>query len=378
LTNDGVSLVADMLSVAPQLKILATSRLRLNVQGEQLYPVPGMRAPDMATAVAWQQPADAEGYSALQLFAQTAHRADPNFRLTAANLLDVARICYLVDGLPLGIELAAGWLALLSPAEIAEEIARSLDFLETEQRDVPERQRSLRSVFDYTWDLLSEAERGIFARLSIFSGGFSREAAQAVAGAGLRDLMGLVTKSLLWRGENGRYQIHELLRQYARERLDADPDLVALTRDRFIAYFTDFLEKQGEQLKGAGQEAAIALLEADEENCRLAWLWAAQRGDFARVLAGLEGLILFYVSRSIYASLGLLLKRPLLPPPPPPWPAAPCSRCWPPAPGAWPTTSAARNRARWPAAPCSLSSPRGRSAISASSTPCSLCPTPGT
>jgi predicted ATPase/DNA-binding SARP family transcriptional activator/tetratricopeptide (TPR) repeat protein len=309
LAGDGPLFLADMLAAAPRLKILTTSRLRLNVQGEQLYLVPGMHLPDMATAVAWQQPADAEGYSAIQLFTQTARRADPNFRLTTENVLDVVRICHLVDGLPLGIELAAGWLALLSPAEIAEEIARSLDFLETEQRDVPERQRSLRSVFNYTWDLLSEAERRIFARLSIFSGGFSREAAQAVAGAGLRDLMGLVTKSLLWRGENGRYQVHELLRQYAHERLAADPDLSAQTRDHFIAYFTEFLQAQGEQLKGSGQEAAITLLELDEENCRLAWQWAAQGGDFARVLAGLEGLILFYVSRSIYASLGLLLRE---------------------------------------------------------------------
>lgn len=309
LAGDGPPLVAEMLAAAPRLKLLTTSRLRLNVQGEQLYPVPGMRLPDMATAVAWQQPADAEGYSAIQLFAQSARRVAPDFRLAADNLLDVTRICRLVDGLPLGIELAAGWLALLSPAEIAEEIARSLDFLETEQRDVPERQRSLRSVFNYTWDLLSETERRIFAQLSIFSGGFSREAAQAVAGAGLRDLMGLVTKSLLWRGENGRYQIHELLRQYAHERLAADPTLAAQTHDRFIAYFTEFLQTQGVQLKGAGQEAAIALLEADEENCRLAWQWAAQQGDFARVLAGLEGLILFYVSRSLYSGLVSLLRE---------------------------------------------------------------------
>ncbi|MBK8988958.1 MAG: AAA family ATPase [Chloroflexi bacterium] len=308
LEQNGALLVADMVAAAPRLKVLTTSRLRLNVQGEQLYPVPGMRAPDRETAAAWRQPTDAESYSAVQLFAQSARRAAPDFRLSPDNWLDVARICSLVDGLPLGIELAAGWLALLSPAEIADEIARSLDFLETEQYDVPQRQRSLRSVFNYTWDLLSEAERLTFAQLSIFSGGFSREAAQAVAGASLRDLMGLVTKSLLWRGENGRYQIQELLRQYAHERLIAQPDLAAQTADRFSAYFTELLQRQGEQIKGAGQQAAIAQLEPDEENCRAAWLWAAQQGEYMRVLNALDGLLLFYLSRSLYSSLGSLMR----------------------------------------------------------------------
>src|SRR5690606_8111449 len=135
--------------------------------------------------------ADAEealhGYSAVELFLQGARQVRPGFEMGDADLPHVAHICRLVEGMPLGLLLAAAWIEVLTPAEIAAEIQRSLDFLETGLRDVPERQRSIRAVFDHSWRLLDEREREVFAALSVFRRGFTREAAWEVCGAELRD-----------------------------------------------------------------------------------------------------------------------------------------------------------------------------------------------
>ncbi|MCP4589222.1 MAG: hypothetical protein GY842_00620, partial [bacterium] len=225
----GGDLVTDILKTAPDVKVLATSRARLNVQGEQLFPVAGMNFPAKDTLE------QAAQYSAIKLFLGSARRVQPDFELTPANLADVARICRLVQGMPLGILLAAGWIEMLTPAEIAAEIGTSLDFLETDVRDVPARHRSMRAVFDHSWNLLTERERQVLHGLSVFRGGCTREAAQEITGASLRELMALVRKSLLHRASGGRYEMHELLRQYSAERLDQSPTESEAVRDRHSA-----------------------------------------------------------------------------------------------------------------------------------------------
>jgi predicted ATPase len=142
----------------------------------------------------------------------------------------VARICQLVDGLPLGIELAAAWAHVLSCREIADQIERNLDFLAVSRCDVPERHRSMRAVFDHSWHLLSEDERRVLSRLSLFRGGCTREAAEHVASATLAVLSSLIAKSLLRRTEAGRYDLHELVRQYAQEHLRAAGEEPAVRR----------------------------------------------------------------------------------------------------------------------------------------------------
>jgi predicted ATPase/DNA-binding SARP family transcriptional activator len=292
--RDGVGLVTDILKAASDVKVLATSRARLNVQGEHLFPVAGMEFPDRETAE------DAVQYSAVQLFLTSARRAQPRFELTADNLTDMARICRLVEGMPLGIELAAGLVQMLTPAEIATEISQSLDVLETELRDVPARQRSMRATFDHSWRLLTERERGVFQGLSVFRGGFTREAAGRVTGATLRDLMALVDKSLLHRTSTGRYEVHELLRQYAAEKLDRSPVASEAARDRYNAYYTAALQGWGEDSKGPRQQTALAEIEADAENARAAWNWAVGRGQVERLDQAVEGLCLFYEWRWRY------------------------------------------------------------------------------
>ena len=290
--RDGVGLVTDILQTAPEVKVLSTSRARLNVQGEHLFRLAGMDFPD------WETPEDALEYSAVKLFLQSARRARPGFELEADDPKYISRICRLVGGMPLGILLAAAWLEMLSPAEIAAEIEASLDFLETDLRDVPERQRSMRAVFDHSWSLLITGERAVMQALSVFRGGFTREAAQKVTGATLRELRALVDKSLLGRDPAGRYGIHELLRQYAAEQLEkvtADKEAV---QDRHCVYYADFLQGREADLTGAGQKQALAEIGAEIENVRAAWDWAVALGKVEELDRSLESLAEFYRIRA--------------------------------------------------------------------------------
>jgi predicted ATPase/class 3 adenylate cyclase len=290
--RDSVSLVSDILQTAPGVKVLSTSRARLNVEGEQRFHLAGMAFPD------WETAEDAADYSAVKLFLQSARRARPGLELEADDLKYIARICRLVRGMPLGIRLAAAWVELLTPQEIAAEIGEGLDFLETDLSDVPERQRSVRAVFDYTWNLLTGREQEVFQQLSVFRGGFTREAGQQVTGASLRELMALVDKSLLQRAPTGRYEVHEILRGYAEEKLDQEPAAGEAARDRHCAYYTAALQGWEADLKGPRQRAALAEMDAEIENARAAWEWAAEQGQAERLDRALEGLCLFYWRRS--------------------------------------------------------------------------------
>jgi predicted ATPase len=182
---DGTGLVTQILQVAPGLKIVATSRERLKLRDEQLFHLSGIDFPTPKTLEA------AAETSAVKLFVDSARRVQPDFTLESDDLAQIAEICRLVQGMPLAILLAAAWVELLTPAEIAAELGQSLDFLESEWQDVPNRHHSMRAVFDHSWGLLSEPERETFQQLSVFRGGFTRQAAQEVAGASLKNLRDL-------------------------------------------------------------------------------------------------------------------------------------------------------------------------------------------
>ena len=185
-TPRAVSVVAALLQRAPGVKILVTSREKLNLPGEQIYGIYGMEI-GTATALAM-----AEAAASVQLFVQRARRVQPGFTLTAKNLPALVRICHLVEGMPLGLELAAAWVEMLTLAEIAQEIEQSLDFLQVDWPQMPARQRSMCGVFEWSWHLLSDAERQLLRQLAIFRGGFTRTAAEQVAGASLRLLTSLL------------------------------------------------------------------------------------------------------------------------------------------------------------------------------------------
>lgn len=292
ISDENIKLIIDIISIANELDILVTSRSILNLQGEQLYPLAGMNIP--TGDVEHMALADWQKYSALQLFIQCAQRAHPGFELEEHNMHPVVRICQTLQGMPLAIELAATWLEVLTVDEIAEEILRSLDFLETDQRDIPQRQRSIRAVFETTMKHLTPKEQDIFRRLSIFQGGFSREAAKSVADANLRDLANLTRKSLLQHDEHGRYKSHELLRQYGFEMLTQDVDAWWDVRDRQGSYYASFLTSMRKQTYGSGQIIALRSIDQEIENINLAWQWMIIQREYERMWQVILGVIPYF------------------------------------------------------------------------------------
>ncbi|MCH7844791.1 MAG: adenylate/guanylate cyclase domain-containing protein, partial [Acidobacteria bacterium] len=199
--DGAAAIVAEILKAAPNVTVVATSRSKLNLTGETVLSLAGLET-------TWDQPDEAMQASGAQLFLETANRSNPGFVIESDDLDALAEILRLTGGMPLGILLAAAWVDMLPIAEIAVEIGKSADFLETEMGDIPDRQRSIRAVFDYSWALLSPEERATFMALSVFRGGFSREAAESAAGASLRSLASLVSKSLLTANpDTGRYEV---------------------------------------------------------------------------------------------------------------------------------------------------------------------------
>jgi predicted ATPase len=311
--GNGSELVTAILEAAPKVKVLVTSRAALRVRAENLFPVTGMAYPERTTGgEAEAAREDPTAYSALRLFVQSARRVVPDFDLGSDNLPEVIGICRLVAGMPLGILLASAWVRMLSPGEIAAQLKTGLDLLETDLHDVPERQRSMRAVFDHSWGLLTEGQRAVMQALSVFRRGFTLEAAGAVAGASLRDLLSLLDRSLVEPGDGGRYQIHELLRQYAADRLrrahklcraeklDQPPGAYKAAKDRHAAYYAAALEKWGEELKGPRQREVWPEMDVEIDNARAAWDWAAEQGDVDLLSQAMEGLGRFYERRSRY------------------------------------------------------------------------------
>ena len=292
LLND-LGLLSEILQAAPSVKIVATSRARLNLQGETLAVIEGMDFPEEVTA-------DPAKFAAVQLFVQSARRSKPGFELKPADYAPVAEICRMVRGMPLGIELAAAWVEMLSVGEIASEVAANLDFLETEAQDAPERHRSLRAVFDHSWALLTDEEKQAFARLAVFRGSFSRQAGQTVTGATLRQLMALVNKSLIRRDpDTGIYQIHEMMRQYADQKLDQTGEGPAIRRQHSEHYIRALVRLR-KDLSGVRQLEAHAEIAADLDNIRAAWLWAAEEGAGEPLAESIHPLGIFFDMRAQY------------------------------------------------------------------------------
>lgn len=289
----GANLLSDILANAPDVTLLVSSREKLRLRGEQIYEVQGMRLPDKSTPLD-----DLSQFPVIQLFMQSARRNAPDFELTEEDKAAVVRICELVQGLPLGVELAASWLEMMPPAEIVQEIEQSLDFLETDLRDVPERHRSMRAVFDYSWNLMLDDERDIFMKLSIFRGGFEREAAQKITGANLRMLNYLVNKSLLQRDPGGRYRLHKLLRQYAEERFKAHPDYDNCYAAHSL-YYGEFMEKIQGAFNSKNELMAVRKIDSEIENLRVAWNWAIQHQKWDALDKVLHSMMLFFLAESM-------------------------------------------------------------------------------
>jgi len=291
LTEPGVEVLADLLANAPRLKLLATSRESLGLHSEWVYAVQGLPIPDSSYAEGGAQ------HTSVELFLQRARRAHVGFTATPEDYPAIVRICQLVDGNPLGIELAAAWVRTLTCEEIAREIVRGLDFLSVSTRDLPTRHRSMRAVFDHSWRLLTEEEQGVLLRLSVFQGGFRREAAEQVAEARLAVLSALVTKSFIRRSGDGRYDLHELIRQFAAEHFSERLQEQTATQARHSRYYLTYFGQADGRLRSSAQRETLAELTTEIDNFRSAWDWAVTHGEFALIEQTMRTVWMLYDTR---------------------------------------------------------------------------------
>ena len=280
---EGSALLSEVIERAPHVELLTTSRERLNIQSEWVFDVEGLGLAENGD----------DSASAVRLFVERATQVVPGFALDESVSSQALRICRLVDGMPLGIELAASWVSVLSCAEIADEIEGNIDFLATSMRDVPERHRSLRAVIDQSWRLLTDEQRSAFSRLSVFRGSFDRSAAVAVTGGELRLLSELVAKSLLRRPDFGRFEVHELLRQYAAEQLRLSSGEEADARERHARHYAAMLLDLQAPLMGPDLAVARDELRGELDNLRMATEWMLVEDDEQVALEVLEAFSTF-------------------------------------------------------------------------------------
>jgi len=265
--------VRDLLTAAPRVKFLVTSREKIGLQTETLYPLKGFKIPSTTELNLLAE------NEAIKLFLQKAQQMRQDFTLEEGNAVSVIHICRLVGGSPLGILLAAAWIEHFSPAEIAGQITTNLDFLSRHAKDSDPRHSSMRAVFDSAYHQLSEPQKSVLRKLAPFQGGFDLSAALAVSGADLPMLISLVDRSLLARNpETGRYELHALLHQYARKALEAAGELEE-TFGKHAAYYVGFLCDREKKLISRSQSNALDEIQNELGNLRQAYLWIVSKRD---------------------------------------------------------------------------------------------------
>jgi predicted ATPase len=282
-------LIADLLSAAPTVKLLVTSRESLRLQEEWAYSVEGLSFPKEAD--------DTLEYDALNLFEQSARRASVRFPIEAKRT-QIVKICQLVEGMPLALELAASWLKVTPIETVAEQLTQGFDVLSTRHHNMPERHQSMRVVLEQSWRLLNPEEQQVLPRLSVFRGGCNKEAAEAVAGASLGMLATFIEKSWLRMNEAGRYHLHELVRQFVAEKLDVGDK--EKTLERHSGYYLGFLNVGDAERSGVKQRPMLDAISSERDNVQAAWRWAAEHGHSHELNQAMASLYDFYDIGSHY------------------------------------------------------------------------------
>jgi predicted ATPase/DNA-binding SARP family transcriptional activator len=293
---DTSAFLSELMQACPNLKLIVTSRERLNIEQEWLFPIDGLDYPDETDLDA------ADCHDAVQLFVQTAQRLNVQINLDI-DLPAIVRICWLVEGMPLAIELAASWLRTMTFAQIVEQLTGSLDILKTPSRSMHERHRSIRLVFEHSWAALSKPEQQVLMKLSVFRGGFSLNAASHVSRSTLEIIAALVDKSLVKSIRSGRYDLHGLLRQFAQEKLTEAGELEK-TRLAHLTCFVNMCEEIEPRVQSKEQEFWLKLLEQDHANFRAALEWGINEYDDPTLAAKLAAALHWYWQLTVYVSEG--------------------------------------------------------------------------
>ena len=311
-----LALLANILAQAPAVKLLITSRHRLNLREEWLFDVSGLTYPTLdsdPTVASSHLTTDSTAYSAPRLFVQQAQRLDHTFRPTPADWSAIIRLCQLLEGLPLGLELAAAWIRQTTCADIVARLEQSPDMLASQLYNVPARHRSVSAVFYHSWALLTDTEQHSFARLSVFRGSFSTTAATAIAAATPTTLLTLADKSLLRRNKaDERYEMHPLLRQFAADQLNEAEKTAVSTAHAH--YFAQRLAAQEDQLHGPHEQEWLDLLRANLPNLRIAWQTAtyqAAQDDSPLLAMMLYSLAILHDVQGLYRE-GIELLQPTI------------------------------------------------------------------
>ncbi|NUM43396.1 MAG: tetratricopeptide repeat protein [Anaerolineales bacterium] len=271
------TLLLALLHAAPHVKLLITSRVRLNLRDEWILELGGLDPRD-----------------AIQLFQQRA--CQTGFALSSADLPLTSQICQHLDGHPLALEMAAGWLSVFSLPKILAELAIGLQWLSSPAQDIPERHKNLVTLFETTWNTLSEVEKETLMVLSVFHGGITLDAAEQVAHASPLRLAILRHKALLESVSLAQFKLHPLIRQFAQEKLAASQELSIEAQTCHSVYFMAFLAAREQALKGANQTQALEEIQLEMSNIQPAWIWAAKHGQLT--CSALESLYLYYHIRS--------------------------------------------------------------------------------
>jgi predicted ATPase/class 3 adenylate cyclase len=302
--------VTELLAAAPDLKVLATSRAPLGLYGEHEFPIPPLTLPDLKRPPSLERLTQ---YEAVGLFVERAQAVKPDFSITNESAPAVAEICVRLDGLPLAIELAAARIKMLPPKAMLQRLGSRLKLLTGGARDLPERQRTLRSTIEWSYALLDEGEQLLFARLAVFSGGRILEAIEAICDAEgdlpmdvFEGVSSLLDKSLLAQeeGPNGepRFVMLETIHEFAREKLGESPDAEEIKR-LHAEYFLTLAEEAHPELRGPHQLEWLERLEAEHDNMRAALSWALERKE-TEVALRLGGALSWFWSLRGYPSEG--------------------------------------------------------------------------
>jgi predicted ATPase len=326
-----VELLIDLLHYAPQTRLLVTSRERLALQAEHLHELTGLDYPHDSSATSIAKPSrELTSFAAVQLFLQRVHQLQPRFAPHDEELRAIVRICRISEGMPLALELAAAAAREQSCMMLAALLEQGQAHLTARLRDLPERHRTLAAVFEHSWRLLSSSEQNVLAALSVFRGGFEAAAAQAVASATPAILAALIDKSWLRRHPSGRYDIHELVRQYASQQLAASGEF-AVVQQRYATYFFQWAEEAQTGMMGGQPTEWMIRIEQDIDNLRavlkwltlhaledglsmvvnLHWLWQSRRylqegGDWYALMLAQDAPVASIVRADAYDSAGLL------------------------------------------------------------------------